>query len=252
MQPLRCYCGWCGSGPLSYISDVGCWSCNRLRGGYSITRLEHGIPSSTWFDHRAGTNRQSEDPGVHSTSAVHRGSASSRAASKAEATVPEESVVDPSRANSVSSKESNAVSDTGTASLEGTPIEQIPPTVPSSWRQKAAFPDVSEIRNDPSVNLDKGSVAQIGSIDKQSRLNDYLSVNPEDPWNQEWVVYAARTPLPGESSYSLETGEPATTPRRRPYDSRRRAEVAYTRNNGGACSHCRRMHRAVSAVFYHY
>ena len=247
MSPTRAwYCGWCGiAGPLSLSNDVACWNCSRRRDGYSIIESRYDDRFSTSTGHQAGPHSQS-------VSAVATESVDPRAASKGEATLPGESVVDPSQANSVSSKEANAVIDAGNASLDGAPNELVPPTVPSSWSQKAASSDVPVIRNDPSVNLGKGSIAQIGSIDKQSRLNDYLSVNPEDPWNQEWVVYAARTPLPGESSYSLETGEPATTSRRRPYGPRRRAEVAYTRNNGGACSRCRRMHRAVSAVFCHY
>ena len=96
-----------------------------------------------------------------------------------------------------------------------------------------------------SVNVNKHNLSQIVSPDKHSRLEDYLSVNPEDPWNHEWVAYAARPRFPGESVFSSETWEPATTPRRQRYSPARRADVAYTREKK-ACAGCRRRHQKVS------
>ena len=121
----------------------------------------------------------------------------------------------------------------------------------ASWEQEAVTLDTLVASKDSVVSFDNNSynnALPIGQAGKLSRLRDYLSVNPEDPWNQEWVVYAARTPLPGESSFSLQTGEAATTSRRRRYNTRRRAEVAFTRINGGACEGCRRRRRAVSNI----
>ena len=65
------------------------------------------------------------------------------------------------------------------------------------------------------------------------------------PKNQQWVPYS-RTRYPGESSYSLATGDPATAPPRRAYSPVRRAEVAYTRSHGGACPECKKKKKAVS------
>lgn len=239
-------CGWCGVGQLSYSSDSACCRCHRRIDGHRTSRVEH-IRSCPRSYHQAalnpGSNPQSEDLGVRS---VNTESVRSKAASPAKPSV------NRSPANSLSSKDSNAAIDAGNGNSGLAPNALIPPTVRSSWEQKTASQDDPVTRKDAGANLNKNNVSQTGSIDKQSRLNSYLSVNPEDPWNQEWVVYAARTPLPGEASYLLETREPATTPGRRRYDRRRRAEVAFTRNNGGACDCCRRRHQAVSDIFYHY
>ncbi len=107
----------------------------------------------------------------------------------------------------------------------------------------------SESSTSPKDSRANVNDSNISRTWKHSLLEDYLCIKPEDPWNQELVAYAARTRLPGESSFSVETGEPATIPRRQRYNPRRRAEVAYTRNNGGACEGCRRNRRAVSHMF---
>ncbi len=246
MPPLvDWYCGWCGFGPLSFLNDIACCICHRRRDGYC--RFE-GIRFDTRSHHSAGPNLQYEDPGAHSVSAVNTESGLTRAASHGEAPSPEKSSANLSPADSESSRHSGVVIDTDSLNIGLVPNNLKLSTVHSSWEQQTASPVDPAIRKGPGGNLVEDNVLKIGSTDKQSRLNDYLSVDPEDPWNQEWVVYAARTPLPGESSYSLETGEPATTSRRRPYDPRRRAEVAFTRNNGGACNRCRRRHRAVSDI----
>lgn len=250
---FRWYCGWCGFGPHSSLSDFACCECHRRRDEHF--RVEDIIFPYQRSYHEAGPNPESnqhpEHPGARSVLATNTESVRSRAASKSEGSSPAKLSVNRSPANSVSSKDSNAAIDAGNGDSGLAPNALIPPTVSSSWEQKTASQDDPATRKDAGGNLNKNNVSQTGSVDKQSRLNDYLSVNPEDPWNQEWVVYAARTPLPGEASYLLETGEPATTPRRRRYDRRRRAEVAFTRNNGGACGRCRRRHRAVSDIFYH-
>lgn len=112
--------------------------------------------------------------------------------------------------------------------------------------------DVSQSLHDDLAKKDtvlrKHTVLCIEPQDKESRIRQYL-YSEDSPWNQEWVVYVARTPLPGESSFSVETLEPAIASPRRAYSSRRRAEVAYTRSNGGACGNCRRNKQAVS--LYH-
>lgn len=234
MEPQAWYCGWCGFGPLSFVNDIACCVCYRPRDGYC--RFE-GIRLDTRSHHSAGPNSQYEDPGSHSVSNVDTESRSTR-----------ESSVNQSPANSESPKHSRIGLGTDSVTLGLAPNDLIPSAVHSSWEQKFASPDDPVARKAPGVNLIQDNVLQLDTIDKQSPLNDYFSVNSDDPWNQEWVVYAARTLLPGESSYSLETGEPATTSRRRPYDPRRRAEVAFTRNNGGACERCRRRHRAVSDI----
>ena len=85
---------------------------------------------------------------------------------------------------------------------------------------------------------------QCGLIDKSSLIEDYL-FNPENPWNNNLNAFAVSIPLPGQSSFLLSTLETATAPLRQPYSPSRRAEVAYTRNNGGACERCRRKKKAV-------
>ncbi|KAI9876686.1 MAG: hypothetical protein M1830_005959 [Pleopsidium flavum] len=109
-------------------------------------------------------------------------------------------------------------------------IEPVITPSESSTSPKKSSPDVND-RNSSRTG-------------KHSLLEDYLCIKPEDAWNQELVAYAARTRLPGEFSFSVETGEPATTPRRRRYSPRRRAEVAHVRNNGGACEVHKRNRRA--------
>ncbi|MCJ1397694.1 hypothetical protein MMC11_000890 [Xylographa trunciseda] len=92
--------------------------------------------------------------------------------------------------------------------------------------------------------LDGLSVLRIDSRSKEAQLEGYL-FHPDNPWNTEWTVNAVtRIPLPGESIFSLETGEIISTPPRRPYSPTRRAEVAYIRSNGGACEECKKSKRA--------
>lgn len=241
------YCGWCGFGPLSVVTDVACCTCHRLRDQHCSVDNVVSYPTS---NHHSGPDPgpkpQPEGPRLRSVSATDAESVRSRAAPS-----PADISVDTSPTNPASTKGSHPIIDTATANLGLPPNDLIPPTVRSSWEPDTASPNHPVTRKDTAVNLNKDNVSRIDSIDKQSWLNEYLSVNPEDPWNHEWVVYAARTPLPGEASYLLETGEPATTSRRRRYNRRRRAEVAFTRNNGGACEPCRRRHHAVSDMFYH-
>ena len=243
MEPQAWYCGWCGFGPLSFVNDIACCICHRRR---DLSCTFEGISFDPWSHHYAGLNSEPQHSGAHSVSAVNTESGLTRAASQGAAPSPEKSSVNLSPADSESSKHSKIVIDTDNLNLGVVPNNLKPSAVHSSWEQQTASPVDPGIRKGPGVNLH--NVLQIDSIDKQSRLNDYLSVSHDDPWNQEWVVYAARTLLPGESSYSLETGEPATTSPRRPYDPRRRAEVAFTRKNGGACELCSRRHRAVSDI----
>ena len=87
--------------------------------------------------------------------------------------------------------------------------------------------------------------SRFGSTSAQSLLEYYL-FNQENPISEDLVTYAVR--LPGELSFSLETLEPATTPRRRPHSPNSRARIARVRNNGGACADCRKKKKAVSCV----
>lgn len=82
-------------------------------------------------------------------------------------------------------------------------------------------------------------------VSKAAQIEAFLS-NPNSPWNSQLIAYS-RVTLPGESSFSLETGEPATAPRRQPHSPRRRMEILQTRRFG-ACPACRRAKRAVSNV----
>ena len=94
--------------------------------------------------------------------------------------------------------------------------------------------------------LNDCTLACIGSRSKEAELEEYL-FHPDNPWNKEWAVYAVpRIPLPGESIFSLHTGEVVSTSPRSQYSPARRAEVAFVRNNGGACNACRKSKRAAS------
>ncbi|MCJ1397693.1 hypothetical protein MMC11_000889 [Xylographa trunciseda] len=80
-------------------------------------------------------------------------------------------------------------------------------------------------------------VLQIESEDKEAQLNRYL-FHPQNAGQEELSIFAVRTRLPGESSFSLETGEPAKAPPKRPLSPASRAQAAYTRRHG-ACNKCR-------------
>ncbi|MCJ1473367.1 hypothetical protein MMC13_002018 [Lambiella insularis] len=112
----------------------------------------------------------------------------------------------------------------------------------TSFDVPASYLSKNDVRKEePGFN--EYSILGIESQDKELQLQQCL-FHQDGPWNHEWVVYVARTPLPGESSFSAETLEPAIAPRRRAYTSQRRAEVAYVRSNGGACAECRRNKQA--------
>ncbi len=85
-------------------------------------------------------------------------------------------------------------------------------------------------------------------VGNRSPLQGYLANEGDDPWSQQFPLYAKRRPLPGVSCFSVLTGEPTRTPQRRRYTAKRRAEVAYTRNHGGACKPCRKAHQAASTL----
>ena len=87
--------------------------------------------------------------------------------------------------------------------------------------------------------------SRFSSTNAQSLL-EYHLFNPENPINKDLITYAVR--LPRESSFSLETLEPATTPRRRPHSPNSRARIARVRKNGGACADCKKKKKAVSFV----
>lgn len=211
------YCGWCANGPFSLLIDAACLYCHRHRDQYSNFQLKK-LPHNLSYVH-TGPDPRFENLGTDSVSAADT-------ASETETSATALSVLFTSQADSVSSKNLRVVAATNKTSLLVASNDQTLPQEQSSWEQKAASPDISGPLKDLSANLSEGNVSQLRLTGKQSWLEECLSVNPEDPWNSEWVVYAARTPLPGEFSYSLETGQPATTSRRRPYNLRRRAEVA--------------------------
>ncbi|MCJ1395687.1 hypothetical protein MMC18_008573 [Xylographa bjoerkii] len=87
----------------------------------------------------------------------------------------------------------------------------------------------------------KCNVLQIESEDKEAQLNRYL-FHPQNTGQEDLSIFPVRTHLPGESSFSLETGEPARAPSRRPLSPASRAETAYTRKQG-ACDECRILKR---------
>lgn len=121
---------------------------------------------------------------------------------------------------------------------------------PKSSNATPAWGDDARSTSQPSAcsifSNHKNGLADPIDHAKHLLLGNFLSANSDSPWNQYWVLLAARNCLPGESCLSLETMEPITTPRRRPYRTVRRAEVAYTRTHGGACDRCRRNKKAVS------
>lgn len=69
------------------------------------------------------------------------------------------------------------------------------------------------------------------------RLIDAYLHHPESPWtSQDLIIWPARTLVPGEASYRLDTFEPATTPARPPVTPERRQEINLTRQNNRAVS----------------
>ena len=69
------------------------------------------------------------------------------------------------------------------------------------------------------------------------RLIDAYLHQPENPWaSQDLIVCPARTPVPGEASYRLDTFEPAIAPARQPVTPERRQEINLTRQNNRAVS----------------
>ncbi|MCJ1473369.1 hypothetical protein MMC13_002020 [Lambiella insularis] len=106
--------------------------------------------------------------------------------------------------------------------------------------------DPSSQDDHSSKHQDQGVEILVRDIKPHNELcnitQDYLS--PLDkPASQTWVPHS-RTKFPGQSCFSLETGEAATAPRKQPYSPGRRAEVAYVRSNGGACLSCKKHKKA--------
>ncbi|MCJ1395689.1 hypothetical protein MMC18_008575 [Xylographa bjoerkii] len=66
--------------------------------------------------------------------------------------------------------------------------------------------------------------------------------NLNDSAPRAWVSHS-RTIYPGQSCFSLETGEPATAPKKWPYSPVRKAEVAFVRGRG-ACDVCKKRKKA--------
>ena len=97
----------------------------------------------------------------------------------------------------------------------------------------------------PTKRLNAHLLSRIKSSSKDAQLEAYL-FNEANPWNQQSIVQAARVPpVPGTSSFRLETWEPARAPLRQPYSPERRKEVASTRRRR-ACSRCRQAKQSVS------
>ena len=88
----------------------------------------------------------------------------------------------------------------------------------------------------------KGTVNSRSELTNKTSLVESYLFHPENPWSHDVIVYA----VPGQSSFRLSTLETASTPLRQPHEPARRAQIAYVRNNGGACEQCKRRKKAVS------
>ena len=92
-------------------------------------------------------------------------------------------------------------------------------------------------------NLLVGSL--FGQISTQS-MPENDPFNRENLTSEDPVTSPAR--LPGQSSFLVETLEDATRPRRRPHSPDSRARIAYIKNNGGSCPHCKKKKKLVSCI----
>ncbi len=85
---------------------------------------------------------------------------------------------------------------------------------------------------------------------KGSLVNHLVLEKSHEPWTN---VYAARPLYPGESCFSVKTGESTRTPQKQPRSRQQIEESTYTRYNGGACESCRERKKRVCHIFklYH-
>ncbi|MCJ1281763.1 hypothetical protein MMC26_001086 [Xylographa opegraphella] len=121
------------------------------------------------------------------------------------------------------------------------PETRNPKTLPASALsdKSSLVSSINPIMKDDS--LCEPNILRIGSEDKIAQLQRYL-FHPENTGYstryEEIIIFPARIRFPGEHSFSLETGEPAIAPSRRPLSPKSKSETAYTRRKG-ACDSCR-------------
>ncbi|KAL9119346.1 MAG: hypothetical protein Q9187_004103 [Circinaria calcarea] len=244
------FCSYCSDGPLSIILQDFCPICSRRRTKECTLEYSGGsaVPPSGPFDRQAQLVPQDEvieeNP---SFSAAHKGHVTPQKQIPPSVTRTDQD--ESFRKQSASSRFAHPQSfpEHAAAKSRSSSHDSVPSSEQTFTKHgiKSSFTAVegqTKIWNSEG-NILEGS--RFGSTSAASLLEYYL-FNQENPVSEDLFVYAVR--LPGESSFSAVTGEPATRAPRRPLSPNSRAQTAHTRNNGGSCTDCRKKKKRCSHV----